>query len=79
MNDNLYRILSSILFIAISYGIVFLIGNSFEQVNFSESFIYKSWGIIFLIQITGFIPSFLFKTYSIAQYWNRRTAKAKFG
>ena len=62
MNDNLYRIVSSILFIAISYGIVFLIGNSFEQVNFSESFIYKSWGIIFLIQIIGFIPSFLFKT-----------------
>ena len=62
MNDPLYRSFSAIVFILISYGIVFLVGNSFENIDQSNSFIFMSWKIIFLIQLIGFIPSFIFKT-----------------
>ena len=62
MNDYLYRIFSAVLFILVSYGIVFLVGNSFESINELDSFIFKSWRIIFFIQLIGFIPSFIFKT-----------------
>ena len=62
MNDPLYRSISAIVFILISYGIVFLVGNSFENIDQSNSFIFMSWKIIFLIQLIGFIPSFIFKT-----------------
>ena len=62
MNDPLYRSFSAVVFILISYGIVFLVGNSFENIDQSNSFIFKSWKIIFLIQLIGFIPSFMFKT-----------------
>ena len=62
MNDPLYRIFSAVIFILISYGIVFFVGNTFENVDQSDTFIFKSWKIIFLIQLIGFIPSFIFKT-----------------